>query len=62
MSRIRTIRIDGELAGVFEEVFKQKGTWNDAVSITLGYNDFNHFKQTMLLLNEEELETLGGVK
>lgn len=56
MSRIRTIRIDGDLADVFEEVVKQSGTWNDAVSIALGYDDFDHFKQTMLLLGEEELE------
>lgn len=56
MSRIRTIRIDGELADVFEEVVKQEGTWNDAVSIALGFNDFDHFKQTMLVLDEEEEE------
>lgn len=62
MSRIRTIRIDGELADVFEEVVKQKGTWNDAVSIALGYNDFNHFKQTMLVLDEEETDNFGGGK
>lgn len=62
MSRIRTIRIDGELADVFEEVVKQKGTWNDAVSIALGYSDFNHFKQTMLVLDEEETDNFGGGK
>lgn len=49
MSRKRTIVADGLLVDTLEMLYKTNGaTWNDALSILIGYSDFNDFKRDML--------------